>query len=120
MVPGRFGGHATRVMRIPWAQNGSLEPIHFRVICGGGVSVRSLFATLDPKKMVPNEMQAVHAALPKPLMNGMAPMRFVDVQAMFDPLLPPGMQWYWKGDYVTELTDAAIAAHVEHGSKDAQ
>ena len=64
-----------------------------------------------------NEMQAVHAALPKPLMNGMAPMRFVDVQAMFDPLLPPGMQWYWKGDYVTELTDAAIAAHVEHGSK---
>jgi len=64
-----------------------------------------------------NEMQAVHAALPTPLMDGMAAMRFVDVQGMFDPLLPSGMQWYWKGDFVTELTDAAIAAHIEHGGK---
>lgn len=63
------------------------------------------------------EMQGVHAALPKPMMDGMGPMRFVDVQGMFDPLLPPGFQWYWKGDFVSELTDEAIAAHVEHGSK---
>ena len=63
------------------------------------------------------EMQAVHAALPKPLMDGMGPMRFVDVQGMFDPLLPAGLQWYWKGDFVSELTDEAIAAHVDHGSR---
>lgn len=63
------------------------------------------------------QMQAVHAALPKPMMDGMAPMRFVDVQGMFDPLLPAGFQWYWKGDFVKKLTDEAIAAHVEHGSK---
>ncbi len=63
------------------------------------------------------EMQAVHAALPEPLMDGMGPMRFVDVQGMFDPLLPAGFQWYWKGDFVSELTDEAIAAHVHHGSR---
>ncbi|WP_201742309.1 BBE domain-containing protein [Mangrovicoccus ximenensis] len=62
-------------------------------------------------------MQPIHDALPDPLMNGMSVMRFADLQAMFDPLLPKGMQWYWKGDYVTELTDAAIAAHVAHGSR---
>ncbi|MCG6883141.1 MAG: FAD-binding oxidoreductase [Silicimonas sp.] len=56
-------------------------------------------------------------ALPEPLLDGMARLPFVEVQAMFDPLLPNGLQWYWKGDYVDELTDEAIAAHVEHGSK---
>lgn len=61
-------------------------------------------------------IQAARDALPEPLMDGMAQMPFVDVQAMFDPLLPKGLQWYWKGDYVDELTDAAIAEHVAHGS----
>jgi FAD/FMN-containing dehydrogenase len=30
-------------------------------------------------------------------------------------LEPPGLQHYWKADFVAELTDEAIAAHVEHG-----
>ena len=62
-------------------------------------------------------MRPVREALPEPLMDGMAQMPFVDVQAMFDPLLPKGLQWYWKGDYVDDLTDEAIATHIEHGSK---
>jgi hypothetical protein len=62
-------------------------------------------------------MQAARDVLPQPLMDGMAQMSFVDLQAMFDPFLPKGLQWYWKGDYVDELTDAAIAEHVKHGSK---
>lgn len=59
-------------------------------------------------------MAPVRAALPAPLMDGMTQMRFVDFQAAFDALLPAGLQWYWKGDFVDELTDEAIAAHVEH------
>ena len=53
--------------------------------------------------------------LPEPLLDGMAQMPFVDLQALFDPLLPKGLQWYWKGDYVDELSDAAIDVHLEHG-----
>ena len=34
-------------------------------------------------------------------------------------LYPPGHQWYWRADFVNELTDEAIAAHVEHGAKHA-
>jgi FAD/FMN-containing dehydrogenase len=62
-------------------------------------------------------MAAMRDALPEPLMDGMAMRRFVDMQALFDALLPEGMRWYWKGDYVSELTDAAIVAHVEHGGR---
>ena len=62
-------------------------------------------------------MRPAREALPAPLMDGMARMPFVAVQGMFDPLLPKGLQWYWKGDYVDELTDDAIAAHIEHGSQ---
>lgn len=28
---------------------------------------------------------------------------------------PPGDQWYWKGDFIKELTDKAIAEHVRFG-----
>ena len=31
--------------------------------------------------------------------------------------MPPGLQHYWKAAFVTELTDEAIAAHVEHGAR---
>ena len=36
---------------------------------------------------------------------------------MFDPIYPPGLQWYWKADFVNELSDEAIALHVKHGSE---
>ena len=36
---------------------------------------------------------------------------------MFDGLYPPGLQWYWKADFVNELSDEAIARHVEFGSQ---
>jgi FAD/FMN-containing dehydrogenase len=38
------------------------------------------------------------------------------LQQAFDPLYPPGLQWYWRGDFIREISDAAIAAHIEHAS----
>jgi FAD/FMN-containing dehydrogenase len=46
-----------------------------------------------------------------------APMPYPALNALFDPLLPPGLQHYWKAAYVGELTDEAIAAHIEHGAR---
>lgn len=34
---------------------------------------------------------------------------------MFDGLYPPGHQWYWRADFVNELSDEAIALHLDHG-----
>lgn len=59
-------------------------------------------------------MQPVREALPEPLLDGMGQMPFPALQAMFDPFLPKGLQWYWKGDFVRDLPDAAIDAHLAH------
>jgi hypothetical protein len=50
--------------------------------------------------------------LPLPLFNWMSEMPFPRMQALFDPLLPKGLQWYWKGDFVGSLPDAAIDVHI--------
>jgi FAD/FMN-containing dehydrogenase len=39
------------------------------------------------------------------------------LQSFFDPIYPPGLQWYWRADFVKELSDEAVALHVEHGSR---
>jgi FAD/FMN-containing dehydrogenase len=45
------------------------------------------------------------------------PMPFPDLNSAFDALLPPGLQHYWKTTFASEITDGALAAHVEHGPK---
>lgn len=60
---------------------------------------------------------AARAVLPKPLIDWVGPISYLALQGMFDALNPPGMQWYWKGDFVDTLPDAAIAAHLEHAAK---
>ena len=44
-------------------------------------------------------------------------MPYPALNSAFDALLPPGLQHYWKADFVKELTDDAIPLHVEHGSQ---
>jgi hypothetical protein len=53
-------------------------------------------------------------AVPSPIFNWMGTMPFPSMQSLFDPLLPKGMQWYWKGDFVKSLPDEAIDVHIEH------
>lgn len=50
--------------------------------------------------------------LPPPLFDWRSEMPFPALQGMFDPFFPPGLQWYWKGAYVSDLPDAAIDAHI--------
>ena len=56
-------------------------------------------------------------ALPEPWFNWMGTMPYPAVQSMFDGLYPKGMQWYWRGDFVKSLPDAAIDAHLEQAAK---
>jgi FAD/FMN-containing dehydrogenase len=51
-----------------------------------------------------------------PLLDHQAEMPLPAVNSLFDPLYPPGLQWYWRADFVNELTDAAIERHVQHGA----
>jgi FAD/FMN-containing dehydrogenase len=54
--------------------------------------------------------------LPEPFFNWMSTMPYPAVQSMFDGLYPKGMQWYWRGDFVKTLPDAAIDAHLEQAA----
>lgn len=62
-------------------------------------------------------MRRIREELPEPLLDGMQEMPFPNWQAAFDPILPKGLQWYWKGDFVRELSNEAIEAHIEHASR---
>jgi len=49
--------------------------------------------------------------------NGTGPLPYPALNAAFDGLYPKGIRAYWKGAFVQELPEQAIAAHVEHGSR---
>jgi FAD/FMN-containing dehydrogenase len=50
-----------------------------------------------------------------PAFEFLGPMPLPVLNSLFDALYPPGLQWYWRGDFVTELTDEAIAMHLRYG-----
>ena len=52
-----------------------------------------------------------------PAFHGVQELPYPALQSAFDALYPPGLQWYWRGDFVREIPDAAIAAHLEHGAR---
>ncbi len=42
------------------------------------------------------------------------PMPYTAFQAALDPLAPPGLRSYWRGEYMDSLPDAAIDTFLEH------
>jgi hypothetical protein len=52
----------------------------------------------------------------EPALDGVMPLPLPAWQSAFDGLYPPGDQWYWRADFVNELSDQAIARHAEHGA----
>ena len=45
----------------------------------------------------------------------MGPIPLPALQSLFDGLLPTGLQWYWRADFVNELSDEAIKKHISFG-----
>jgi hypothetical protein len=62
-------------------------------------------------------MNWVRKELPPTILDWMSAMPFTALQSLFDPLLPKGLQWYWKGDFVKELPDAAIDVHLKYAAE---
>jgi hypothetical protein len=49
--------------------------------------------------------------------DGTGPLPYPALNGAFDALYPKGIRAYWKGAFVKELPEAAIAAQVEYGSR---
>jgi len=70
-----------------------------------------------PEEKAKAALAPLLSTLPAPWFNWMGAMPYPAVQSMFDGLYPKGMQWYWRGDFVKTLPDAAIEAHLDQAAK---
>jgi FAD/FMN-containing dehydrogenase len=86
------------------------EHLHNRKMCG------VVWCYTGPLKKGPKVFKPIRA-FKTPALDMVGPIPHPAMQSMFDPLYPPGEQWYWKADFVRELSDEAIALHVEHGRR---
>lgn len=50
----------------------------------------------------------------QPVFEHVDPMPYPRLQAAFDGIYPEGLQWYWKGDFIRELSDEAISQHLNY------
>jgi Berberine and berberine like len=53
----------------------------------------------------------------EPVGSHVGPMPYPALNTLFDPLLPAGLQHYWKSSFARDLSDDAIAVHKEHGAR---
>ena len=86
------------------------EALHFKKMCG--------IVWCYPGSMEEaNKILAPMRAFKKPAFEFFVSMPYPMLNGMFDALYPPGLQWYWKADFMNELSDGAIKAHAEHAAK---
>jgi hypothetical protein len=71
--------------------------------------------TGDPEQA--DEVFAEARSQPGLLMDGVQPMPLPAIQSAFDPIFPPGEQWYWRADFVEEIPDEAIEQHVRFAAE---
>ena len=86
------------------------EHLHNKKMCG------IVWAYSGPLKKGPSVFKPIRK-FKAPALDLVGPIPNPVLNSMFDPLYPAGLQWYWKADFVRELTDDAIALHAEHGAK---
>ena len=83
------------------------EELHLQKMCG------VVWCYTGPAEQAEQVFAPIREFGP-PALYGVQPMPYPALQSAFDPLVPPGLQWYWKADFLRELPDEAIARHVEY------
>ncbi len=86
------------------------EAIHLREVCG------VVWCYVGPEDEARKAMEPLLSAVPEPLMHGVQTMPHAMLQGAFDGLYPPGDQWYWRADFVTEIPDEAVEIHQRFGA----
>jgi hypothetical protein len=81
------------------------EELHLRKVCG----VVWCYAGEDDSPAL-REARSFGT----PLLDGIAPVPLPAWNSAFDEIYPAGDQWYWRGEFVREIPDAAIAQHVAY------
>lgn len=82
--------------------------LHMKKMCG------VVWAYTGPLDMAENVFKPIRA-FEKPALDLVGSLPQPVLQSMFDALYVPGYQWYWRADFVKELSDAAIEQHLKFG-----
>jgi hypothetical protein len=82
------------------------EHLHLKKMCG------IVWTYTGPTEKAEEVFKPIRA-FKKPALDFVGTMPHPALQSMFDPIYPPGLQWYWKADFFKELSDKAIAEHVK-------
>jgi hypothetical protein len=85
------------------------ESLHNKQFCG---IVWCYVGDLDRAEEVFEPIRAM-----SPLFEHVGVMPYPTVQTLFDGMLPPGLQWYWRADFFNELGPEVANKHLEFGSK---
>jgi FAD/FMN-containing dehydrogenase len=86
------------------------EHLHLKKMCG------VVWCYTGPLKKAEKAFKPIRG-FKTPALDMVGPIPHPIMQSMFDALFPPGLQWYWKADFVRELTDEAVALHHQQGSR---
>jgi FAD/FMN-containing dehydrogenase len=84
------------------------EHLHHRKVCG---VMWCYSGSLERSE----EVLAPVRAFGNPVLDGLHEAPFPALQSAFDGLYPPGMQLYWRSDFINAITDEAIAVHEKFG-----
>src|SRR6478736_5533419 len=84
------------------------EHLHMKKMCG------VVWAYAGPLEKAEETFKPIRA-FKKPALDFVGPLPQPALQSMFDALYPPGLQWYWRADFVNKLSDEAIAQHIRFG-----
>jgi FAD/FMN-containing dehydrogenase len=82
------------------------EELHLRKVCG-------VVWTQAGEEETPALREA--RSFGTPLLDGIAPVPMPAWNTAFDAVYPPGDQWYWRGEFIREISDDQIAVHAEYG-----
>lgn len=52
-----------------------------------------------------------------PAIDYVGPIPFPALNSMFDSIYPPGLQWYWNSEVLTDLSDKLIDIDIEHAKR---
>jgi FAD/FMN-containing dehydrogenase len=85
------------------------EHLHNKKMCG------VVWCYTGPLKNAEKIFKPIRA-FKTPALDFVGPIPHPALQGMFDPIYPPGLQWYWKADFVRTLPDEAIALHLMYAA----
>ena len=86
------------------------EHLHMKKMCG------IVWAYLGPLAKAEETFKPIRA-FKKPALDLVGNIPQPALQSMFDPLYPKGMQWYWRADFLNELSDDSISKHIQYAKE---